>query len=45
MLVKTGGTIGSDIRVWRDLTGGADEAKMDEDARQSLAFSRFVLGG
>lgn len=43
--VKTGGTIGSDIRVWRDLTNGADEAKMDEDARNSLAFSRFVLGG
>src|SRR6478609_205215 len=43
--VKTGGTIGSDIRVWRDLTNGADEAQMDEDARNSLAFSRFVLGG
>jgi D-psicose/D-tagatose/L-ribulose 3-epimerase len=43
--VKTGGTIGSDIRVWRDLTDGANEAKMDEDARNSLAFSRFVLGG
>ncbi|MBB3320295.1 MULTISPECIES: sugar phosphate isomerase/epimerase family protein [unclassified Rhizobium] len=43
--VKTGGTIGSDIRVWRDLTDGADEARMDDDARNSLAFSRFVLGG
>jgi D-psicose/D-tagatose/L-ribulose 3-epimerase len=43
--VKTGGTIGSDIRVWRDLTDGANEAKMDEDAQNSLAFSRFVLGG
>ncbi len=42
--VKTGGTIGSDIKVWRDLTGGADAAKMDEDAKNSLAFSRFVLG-
>jgi D-psicose/D-tagatose/L-ribulose 3-epimerase len=42
--VKTGGTIGSDIRVWRDLSEGADVAKMDEDARNSLAFSRFVLG-
>ena len=41
--VKTGGTIGSDIRVWRDLSNGADEAKMDEDARHALAFSRFVL--
>ncbi|CUX42081.1 D-psicose 3-epimerase [Agrobacterium deltaense] len=43
--VKTGGTIGSDIKVWRDLSGGADLAKMDEDARNALAFSRFVLGG
>jgi D-psicose/D-tagatose/L-ribulose 3-epimerase len=43
--VKTGGTIGSDIKVWRDLSGGADIAKMDEDARYALAFSRFVLGG
>ncbi|KAA3499017.1 sugar phosphate isomerase/epimerase [Rhizobium rhizogenes] len=43
--VKTGGTIGSDIKVWRDLSNGADVARMDEDARNSLAFSRFVLGG
>ncbi|WP_418137409.1 sugar phosphate isomerase/epimerase family protein [Agrobacterium sp. El2ro-1b] len=43
--VKTGGTIGSDIKVWRDLSGGADIVKMDEDARNALAFSRFVLGG
>ncbi|MGV2051997.1 sugar phosphate isomerase/epimerase family protein [Agrobacterium sp. 22-209-1] len=43
--VKTGGTIGSDIKVWRDLSGDADVAKMDEDARNALAFSRFVLGG
>lgn len=43
--VKTGGTIGSDIRVWRDLSEAADEAKMDEDAKNALAFSRFVLGG
>jgi len=43
--VKTGGTIGSDIRIWRDLSDGADEAKMDEDAKNALAFSRFVLGG
>ena len=42
--VKTGGTIGSDIKVWRDLSGGAGLANMDEDARNALAFSRFVLG-
>jgi D-psicose/D-tagatose/L-ribulose 3-epimerase len=43
--VKTGGTIGSDIKVGRDLSDGADVAKMDEDAREALAFSRYVLGG
>ena len=43
--VKMGGQVGSDIRVWRDLSDNADEAQMDEAARQALAFSRFVLGG
>ncbi len=43
--VKMGGGVGADIKVWRDLSDGADEAKLDEDARQSLAFSRFVIGG
>jgi D-psicose/D-tagatose/L-ribulose 3-epimerase len=42
--VRMGGQVGADIKVWRDLSEGADEAKLDEDARQSLAFSRFVLG-
>ena len=42
--VKMGGQIGSDIKVWRDLSDNADEAKLDEDARRSLEFSRFVLG-
>ena len=42
--VKMGGTVGSDIKVWRDLSGGADEARLDEDARRGLAFSRYMLG-
>ena len=42
--VRMGGGVGADIKVWRDLSGGADEARLDEDARQGLAFSRFVLG-
>ena len=42
--VKMGGGIGSDIKVSRDLSDHADEAQMDEAARQSLAFSRYVLG-
>jgi len=41
--VKMGGGIGSDIKVWRDLSGNADEAQMDEDARRGLLFSRYIL--
>ena len=42
--VKMGGAVGRDIKVWRDLSDGADEASMDETARRGLEFSRFVLG-
>ena len=42
--VRMGGTVGSDIKVWRDLSEGADEAALDKAAKESLAFSRFVLG-
>jgi D-psicose/D-tagatose/L-ribulose 3-epimerase len=42
--VKPGGGVGSDIKVWRDLSDNANEAQMDEDARRGLAFSRYVLG-
>ena len=42
--VRMGGTVGSDIKVWRDLSLGADEAGMDDEARFALAFSRSMLG-
>ena len=42
--VKMGGTIGSDIKVWRDLSQGADAAQMDQDAKDALIFSRYMLG-
>jgi len=42
--VRMGGTIGSEIKVWRDISDGADEAQLDYDARRALEFSRFVLG-
>lgn len=41
--VKMGGTVGSNIKVWRDISGGADEDKLDRDARDALAFSRYML--
>ena len=43
--VRRGGQVGADIKIWRDLSNNADEAQLDEDARRSLEFSRFVLGG
>jgi D-psicose/D-tagatose/L-ribulose 3-epimerase len=42
--IKMGGTVGSDIKLWRDLSLGADEARMDESAREALNFSRYMLG-
>jgi len=41
--VRMRGTVGSDIKVWRDLSGGADEEKLDQDARDALIFSRYML--
>ncbi|MGI6070553.1 MAG: sugar phosphate isomerase/epimerase family protein [Blautia sp.] len=41
--VRPGGTIGKEIRVWRDLSGGADEAKLDEDIKGALEFVRSTF--
>lgn len=42
--VFEGGTIGREIKVWRDLSDNADEARLDQDAKNSLDFSRYVIG-
>lgn len=31
------------VKVWRDISRGADEAQLDEDARAALEFSRYML--
>lgn len=36
--VIMGGKVGEDIKVWRDLSGGAGTEKMDRDIRESLRF-------
>lgn len=36
--LKCGGEVGRDVRVWRDLSGGADEKTMDEYLKASLAY-------
>lgn len=41
--VREGGTVGSDIKVWRDLSKGANEEKLDNDARSALDFSRYIF--
>ncbi len=41
--VQMGGQIGSDIKVWRDLSGGAGEAGLDEAAREALAFLKPIF--
>jgi D-psicose/D-tagatose/L-ribulose 3-epimerase len=36
--ILQGGQVGKDIKVFRDLSGGADTAKMDADAKIALEF-------
>lgn len=36
--VKMGGTVGQDIKVWRDLSQGATEAELDAEIKESLEF-------
>jgi D-psicose/D-tagatose/L-ribulose 3-epimerase len=36
--VLAGGEVGSDIKVWRDLSGNATAAKMDREIKNSLKF-------
>jgi D-psicose/D-tagatose/L-ribulose 3-epimerase len=41
--VKMGGTVGSNIKVWRDISRGASEEKLDKDAQDALEFTRYML--
>lgn len=43
--VKSGGGVGSDIKVWRDLSKGASTAELDRDAAQSVEYLRYVFSG
>ena len=42
--VMKGGTIGKEIKVWRDLTDDLSEERLDEDAKGALNFVRHVFG-
>lgn len=41
--VRMGGQVGSDIKVWRDISKGAGEDRLDEDARRAVEFQRYML--
>ena len=42
--VMQGGTIGREVKVWRDLVKDHSEAALDADAKHSLQFVRHVFG-
>ncbi|MBQ2955540.1 MAG: sugar phosphate isomerase/epimerase [Clostridia bacterium] len=41
--VRMGGTVGSDIKVWRDISRGAGVEQLDRDAAESVAFERYIF--
>jgi D-psicose/D-tagatose/L-ribulose 3-epimerase len=41
--VLMGGQVGKDIKVWRDISNGAAEKELDEEARKSVDFIRKTL--
>jgi len=43
-LVRTGGTVAADSKVWRDMTDNADGAEMDRAAEAGLAFMKGLMG-
>lgn len=43
--VTMGGGVGRDIKVWRDMSDNADEAKLDSDIAEALRFVRKQFAG
>jgi D-psicose/D-tagatose/L-ribulose 3-epimerase len=43
--VRRGGVVGSDIKIWRELEMNTDDASLDRDAKESLAFIKGVFEG
>lgn len=41
--VQMGGQVGSDIKMWRDLTTGGGESELDAEAEKSVQFLRDVF--
>ena len=43
--VQMGGQVGSDIKIWRDLSRSASIEQLDKDAAGSVAYLRYVFSG
>lgn len=43
--VCMGGQVGSDIKVWRDISNGASEEQLDKDAAEAVVFERYMFEG
>lgn len=43
--VRSGGGVGSDIKIWRDLSKGASDEMLDCDAAWSVSYLRSVFAG
>ena len=41
--VQMGGQVGADIKVWHDISKGASEEELDQDAKDALIFQRDML--
>ena len=42
--VMPGGTVGQNIKVWRDIVPDTSEEALDRDAKNALEFERYMLG-
>lgn len=43
--VRSGGVVGNDIRIWRDLSRGASDTQLDMDAESSVTYLRHAFSG
>ena len=41
--VKMGGTVGRDIKVWRDLSNGAGKRQLDDEIKSALCFIKHLF--
>ncbi len=41
--VRMGGQVGKDIHIWHDISCGATEEQLDQDAHDAVTFQRYML--